>query len=221
MFHTITVSNAEWAHLFFLFDLAPDDKRKQLQDTGGHILHRGDEKGGSPTIVPGEQSTYGRIRPWGDLSPDRGAFREHWERKGANGEDYYIALSHKSPPGFVGDRFLIDNGGIGMAYPERMFAWGEDEDGNQLARSEVVQYLAAAGLRHSSPDFWDPVTIHQGYNRGYPTFNNAVRGHTDLGPRWWDWKRVADGKLPDGYDWDQQPDCQFGNLYIELEEELV
>lgn len=147
-----------------------------------------DLRGGRPAYAPGHAATYGRTK-------DEGL------------EDYYVGIS-ESMNGAVGMRDI----GWGHFYPERVFVWGQDEDGDPLKRSVVREYLQAMGLR-SNRDFWNPCQVWRGFSRGDVTWHNALRADANLGIRWHDVtsRRQA---LPAGWEMDFRSGTNSGYILI-------
>lgn len=72
---------------------------------------------------------------------------------------------------------------LSLVYPVRVFAYGRRQD-RQLTHAEVEDRLLGLGLRH-----WNPTLVHRGYDKGVATWFNAVKAHTDYGPRMGDVRR--------------------------------
>lgn len=133
-----------------------------------------------PRLEPGHAAKFGRTHP------DTGA--------------YYICLTQGTDPR-TGKSKISRDYDASLVYPERVFVWGEDNDGEPMSREEVQEIVSLLGLRGKG--FWEAVEIHHGYNRGQPTWHCALRAHTDMGVRWWDVCSKLSGELPDGFtvDW--------------------
>lgn len=143
---------------------------------------------GRPAYAPGHAATYGRTKDEGH-------------------EDYYVGIS-ESMHGAVGMRDI----GWGHFYPERVFVWGQDEDGDPLKRSVVRGHLQTMGLR-SNRDFWNPCQVWRGFSRGDVTWHNALRADANLGIRWNDVtsRRQA---LPAGWQMDFRSGTNSGYILI-------
>ncbi len=48
---------------------------------------------------------------------------------------------------------------------------------------------------------------NHGSKGGIPYFIDGLRGHTDIGPRWYSVIPKLQGKLPAGYSWDWYPEA--------------
>jgi hypothetical protein len=231
MFHTLTFVDAQWANLYKLIDLAPGVSEKPLEKTGGHILHTSgpDEKWkGMSFVVPGDvdcrepdpRILYARRRPFPPAkeiqTPEDAELIDHWRNqcRDAPRSDNYLVLSLSMPTAAPRQTNDIH---CGAFYGPHLFIWGEDEEGEPLSRGIILRHLKTLGVR-AHPDFWDPVTIWRGYDGGYPTWDTALRNHTDLGPRWTEVQhKLSNNDLPEGYQWDSyQP--HRGMIYFDKEE---
>jgi hypothetical protein len=202
MFHSIIFSNAMWGYLQACYNMQPD---KAATEPSYRVR---ESVWGDEFISVGYEATYGFTEPFKEHSGDdeEDLVNQQWH------DDYYVALSEGTRNG----RPLLNTSiKAGAFYPERLFMWGEDEEGNDLPRHMLLHHFKQLGMWKSTPAYWDPVRIWRGYNKGWPTFYKALRGSTDMGPRWHDIIGKLSGNLPDGYQWDLMPGCSYGTLYYE------
>ena len=158
-----------------------------------HVHTMPNLRGGSE-IEPGYPATYGCV-------------------KEAGGEDYYVGISESSTRPMMGRDM-----GWGHFYPERVFVWGQDGNGDPLKRTLVREYLRTLGLRHDR-GFWNPCQVWRGYNRGEITWHNALRADANIGIRWHDvWDKLK--KLPDGWQWDPTYGDSGGCLLIPVRKKI-
>ena len=156
-------------------------------------LPMGDGRG-----LPGEPSLYGNIEPSDDW-PD----------------DYYVGQSL----GMRGGRPLgsrdID---YGHFYPERLFVYGNDDDGEPLPREKILAYFKEIGWSYDK-GFWNPCRVWHGYESGMiPSWHTALRADTNIGRTWGDWKSRASVGLPKGWSWDCEPGpMKLGRMYIKVD----
>lgn len=118
-------------------------------------------------ITPGARSaTYGRV--------DDAV--EGWDS-----DVYYVAIAdgmHNGKP------MLSAGVDAGAFYPERLFMWGEDEDGNQPSRLALLATMRSLlygtpVVRKLDPSCWLPVMCWRGYKGGQPSYWSALRASTD------------------------------------------
>ncbi len=211
MYHTFTFSNAMWGHLLLLPDLFKGGLKEPMITETGHLLLPGLSDGNISVGKATGPRGYGFIREFDPEGKDQKEIELHQkfaDRPQNHGHDYYIVTSER------GGSYVLPTDVVASAgYPERLFVHGEDEDGEPLPRCELLYHLWRIGMgKHI--DFWDPVQIWHGYDRGIPTFHNALRGATEMGPRYYEAvEKLRSLKLP-GYTW--EPATSFyGNLYIE------
>jgi len=140
-----------------------------------------------------------------------------WRVDDGEVEHYYVALSEGTRNG----RPLLSSDIKASAfYPERLFVWGENQDGGDLSHAEILQALAPV-IQRGSMSFWHPTRVWRGYRAGLPLFHHALRAHTDIGATWHDaYDKLARRPLPDGYRWfydEHQPNR--GELVVTTKEE--
>jgi hypothetical protein len=214
MFHTITLSNAMWGHLYLLPDYTRGGLQEATTTPEGHRIWPDFEEGKICVGKHAGENGYGFIHEFDPdtkgLDPKEITLHAEWAKRGnRNGDDYYIVRSERGRHEYWLSRDIV----AGHGYPERMFAFGEDEDGRPLQRWELLHYLGRIGMRNHH-GFWDPVTIWHGYYQGLPSFHNAIRAGTDTGPRYYESMSLLRGKLPDGYSWESS-NSHYGYLHIE------
>lgn len=111
--------------------------------------------------MPGEPSTYGFVA----------ADEDQWR------EVYYVGISESATKP-VGCRDI----GYGLFYPERLFLWGEDDDGNDMGFGELLDTLKKARF-YGDEGYWEPCLVWRGFAPGLkPTFRRALRADANLGP---------------------------------------
>lgn len=123
--------------------------------------------------LPGEKATFGRI-------------------KKDSIDDYYVAIADgtvqydpkKRNADDAGKPLVCRDLEVGVFYAERLFVWGLDDDGQNLRREVIRQYLRTLHIS-SDRGFWNPCQVWRGYAKGEPTFYNALRADTQMGPTWW------------------------------------
>jgi hypothetical protein len=203
--HTITISNALWGYISSMTDFSGG----RIADAGGtpdgqHVIREDFDRGLIPGYPDGKymrHGGYGHVRPEDEEGPDAELWAQ-WGECRMPRLDYYVGLQHGNP----------DPDSTGLLYPERLFANGEDDDGGDLPRSTLLTHLAAVGLQGHA-EFWHPVQIYTGINRGCPVFRTGLKADTDIGPTWYSAKQKLDGKLPAGYEWSHHPKAKYGELY--------
>ena len=210
MTEIITISHGEWGYVTNMSDFTggrvTDDSKTP---DGRHVLSPGLD---DHTIFPGipdirlrPHSGYGFVRPH-DHDP---ADAQLWERCGGCRMprlDYYVALRNGSP----------DPDAVGLLYPERLFVTGDDEVGNALPRTRLLEHLKAVEIP-AHEGYWWPVQIFTGINMGYPVFDQGLKADTDVGPTWHSAAWKLGQKLPPGYDWEFSG-AKYGTLYYETTE---
>jgi hypothetical protein len=169
------MSNAMWGYLLELRDLRSGDARKQDPCMIDNVML--DSRDSSPGFVTvGAKAKYGYVRD--PLTPD----------------DYYVVMSERSNSPVISKDIRAT-----AFYPERVFVWGEDDDGDSLTREHLLQQLKILGLSGDA-GFWKPCHMWSGYNRGLPTFNRCLRADANIGVNWSAVTSRLSGKLPAGYE---------------------
>ena len=218
-YHTITLTNAAWGYLTELEDWSGGEIFKEGRTLDGlHTLRPGLDNfviPGVPDRELGERMShgFGFCRPWDEgVNEKELALQRAWAGRNTTGAlDYYVAMRNGSPQPDCACYIYGEFGG-------HLFVHGEDEEGNPLDRYQLLEHGKHLGLR-TSPDFWDPVWVFHGMNRGYPVFDKAMRADTNLGQRWGDVVGYAESKvkdLPPGYQWCKMSE-HFGNLFYDEE----
>jgi len=215
MYHTIEITKGAWGYLTNLSDFSGGKVFKAGQTPDGrHTLDRGNVCG---TVQPGlsdgdrQWGGYGSYRPYDAADDKERAVNDVWEkRNGTAGLDYYIALRNGSPDPSCA-AYIYGSDGF-----DKLFIHGEDGEGNDLPRYQLLEHLKAIGVR-ASPAFWDPCQIFHGLKGGFPTFHTALRTETNIGPSWYDVTSKLKGELPPGYSWDGHHTLYFDNEDVEEE----
>lgn len=189
-----------WGYLLSLTSLS-----YKTEHPGGHVT-RSD---GAGMVSLGNPSKYGFVRPWPD---DMDETTSAWEKRGR--EDYYVNMSAGTRNG----QPLISTGTVASPfYPQRLFVWGMQGGAEAMPRDTLMRYLAELGFFASS-SFWCPCLPHRGYNMGSPTFHEALRADTDIGPTGYTAKEYIEKAVkrdPDRWAWDPPMfEGGPGTLYI-------
>lgn len=205
---SIIISHGEWGYVTRLSDFSGGRAAKAGKTPDGrHRLSSLDDYAiapGVPDKTLDPRTGYGFVRPQDDPpSPDDDLWAR-WAECRMRRLDYYVAQMNGSP----------DPAAVCVYYPERLFADGADENGNQLSRTALLKHLSAVQLR-GWDDFWHPVQIFTGLNMGFPVFREGLKADTDIGPTWWSAINTLDNKLPKGYSWQQFKGAKYGTLYCE------
>lgn len=207
---TITISHGEWGYVQRLSDFSGGKIAEALQTPDGkHTLTP--MRDGDDNIYPGEPDSrqrryggFGFVRP-----PREGEDEELWDRwRKDPGEchDYYVSLRNGCP----------DPESTPLLYPDRVFVTGEDDEGDDLSRTELLKHFGAVGL-YSHPCYWEPVQMYTGLNKGFPVFRAALKADTGLGMSWYSVNSKLRGGLPTGYEWDHYAASLYGMLYYDPE----
>ena len=230
MYHTITLTSAMWSYLYQLYNLNGGEPRKEFGN-GHHISVDGLD---ADWCQPGMQAEYGRARPW-RAKDTRVDWKDANAATSAEAElnDFFAGRSKGRPYNGLGDYYVALSEGVrsgkqlmstsvkaSLMYPDRLFAWGVDDENKPLERSQVLKHLKAFGIERATPNYWDPCLVWHGYDKGLPTFHEALRGCTDFGPRWHDVQRLVESHTRHkAYSWDGSYNGgQHGLLVINLNE---
>lgn len=175
-FCQITFTRAMWGYLISLYDL----RHSQVASIINGVNYSPAEN--SRHMCVGLSGDYGGYQPWG---PDNEKLSTDWAR------DYYVVAAHCVD----GVPMVSRDIAVTPFYPERVMVYGEDKDGNDLSRQQILRHLEILKF-FSAPFLWTPCRIWRGYNRGLPTFHTALRADTHSGAR-----ILPSPALPEHYYW--------------------
>ncbi len=185
----IHLCGAEWAFMLSLYNLQPDMPAKGVTtEQGDHVF---------PIDGRPDRLVAGIATPYGWRFDDD-----------ADQHDYAVLSQGRARDGRHAYGSDIE---ISLFYPERLFVWGDDNEGHDLTHDELRECLKPI-LQRSSPGFWHPTRVHRGYHKGVPTFYRALRAHTDIGETWYGALTKLGGKLPENYQW--TPYERHGELLV-------
>ena len=184
----IHLSGAMWGFMQSMYNLSTDMPTKGVTTSqGDHVFPI---KGRPDRIAAGIATPYG------------------WRVDDDAKEHHYVFLSE----GMRNGRPLIGRDSESSTfYSERLFIWGDDNEGNDLTHEELRESLGPV-LQRSGAGFWHPTRVWRGYREGLPTFYRALRAHTYIGETWYGALTKLSGKLPDGWQW--TPYEYHGDLLI-------